>query len=96
MEMTTTTKVRTAAGAAWKVWLIGAGFTMLTYLAYLAMNAGWLDWLIEAGLYGPVTREQLAMTTFYFVGAMKLLGMVFLMGAAFLSLWWRALRKVEG
>ena len=89
-------KVKAAAGAAWRVWLISAGFTMLTYLAYLAMNAGWLDALIGWGLYGPVTRAELVKVTFYFVGAMKLIGLCILLGAAFLSLWWRALKKAEG
>ena len=93
--MNTITKVKTAAGAAWKTWLVGAGFTTVTYGAYLAMNAGWLDWLINSGLYGPVTREQLVSITFHYVGAMKLIGMCFLLGAAFLSFWWRALQKAE-
>jgi hypothetical protein len=95
MELTTEMKVRTAARAAWKAWLVCAGFTVFTYLAYLAMNAGWLDSFIGWGLYGEITRAELARATFYYVGAMKLVGLVALMSAAFLSFWWRALKKVE-
>ncbi len=93
--MNTITKVKTAAGAAWKTWLVGAGFTMVTYFAYLAMNAGWLDWLISSGLYGSVTREQMLMITFCYVGVMKLIGLCVLLVALFLSFWWRGLRKQE-
>jgi hypothetical protein len=93
--MNAITTIKTAASAAWKTWLIGAGFTAFTYLAYLGMNAGWLDTLIGWGVYGPVTREELAKVTFHYVGAMKLIGMVFFLGAAFLSMWWRKLQQAQ-
>jgi hypothetical protein len=92
--VTTELKVRAAAGAAWRTWLISAGFTTFTYLAYLAMNAGWLDALIGWGLYGPITAAELARVTFYYVGALKLISTCFLLGAAFLSLWGRGLKKL--
>jgi hypothetical protein len=76
METTTLFKVKTAAGAAWKVFFASWVPTLLAYVGYLAMSAGWLDGLISAGLYGPVTRTELTMTTFYFV-----------LGALFLT-WW--------
>jgi hypothetical protein len=93
--MNTITKVKTAAGAAWKTFFASWGLTTFTYLAYLAMNAGWLDWLINSGLYGSVTREQMLMITFCYVGVMKLIGLCVLLGALFLSMWWRGLRAAE-
>ncbi len=93
--MNTITTIKTAAGAAWKTWLVVAGFTTFTYLAYLGMNAGWLDWLLGSGLYGSVTRDQMLLMTFAYIGLMKLIGLVFFAGAAFLSFWWRALKKAE-
>jgi len=93
--MNATTSIRTAAGAAWKAWLVVAGFTAFTYLAYLAMTAGWLDWLLGSGLYGSVTRDQMLLMTFAYIGIMKLIGLVFFASAAFLSFWWRGLRKAE-
>ncbi len=89
--MDTEMKVRTAARAAWKTLFVSWGLVTFTYFAYLAMNAGWLDWLINSGIYGPVGREQLAMITFYYVGAMKLVSMCFLLGALFLTFWRRDL-----
>jgi hypothetical protein len=93
METTTLFKVKTAAGAAWKVFFASWVPTLLAYVGYLAMSAGWLDGLISAGLYGPVTRTELTMTTFYFVGAMKLISMCFLLGALFLTWWARGLAR---
>ena len=91
--MDTELKVRTAARAAWKTFFVSWGLVALTYVGYLAMNAGWLDWLINSGIYGPVGREQLAMITFYYVGAVKLIGLIFLLGALFLTFWKRGLAK---
>ncbi|MHC4915039.1 MAG: hypothetical protein ACYTGB_06070 [Planctomycetota bacterium] len=94
--MTTAIKVKTAAGAAWKVWLVSAGVTAFTYLAYLAMSAGWLDWLVGSGLYGSVTPAELARITFYYVGAVKLISTCFLLGALFLTCWARGLAAAGG
>ncbi len=91
--MDTELKVRSAARAAWKTFFVSWGLVAFTYFAYLAMNAGWLDWLIDAGVYGPVGREQLAMVTFYYIGAMKLIGLCFLLGAIFLTFWRRGLAR---
>ncbi len=95
MEMTTAIKVKTAAGAAWKVWLVSAGFTMFIYFAYLAMNAGWLDTFVGWGLYGPITAAELARVTFYYVGAVKLISTCFLLGALFLTWWAKGLAGAE-
>lgn len=91
--MDTETKVRSAARAAWKTFFVSWGLVALTYFGYLAMNAGWLDWLINTGVYGPVGREQLAMITFYYAGAMKLITLVFFLGALFLTFWKRGLAR---
>jgi hypothetical protein len=89
------TKVKAAAGAAWKAFFLSWGMMMFTYLIYLAMCAGWLDWLLGSGLYGPITREFMLPVTFCYIGAMKLITLCFLLGAAFLSMWWRGLRKTH-
>ena len=88
-----TNRVSHAACAAWTVVLVGFGIVLLSWLGYLAMSAGWLDGLIESGLYGPVTREELVPIWFVFIAAFKLLVFCFALGALFLTLWARGLRK---
>ena len=83
-----------ARRAAWLVFLIAVAFQLFTYLAYLGMEQGWLDGLIESGLYGNVSRDELARLTFHFAAALKLMSIAILMGALFLTLWVRGLRRI--
>jgi hypothetical protein len=83
-----------ARRAAWLVLLISVALQIFTYLAYLGMEQGWLDGLIESGLYGNISRDELARLTFRFIAALKLLSIAILMGALFLTLWVRGLRRI--
>jgi hypothetical protein len=76
------------------VFLIAVGLQMLTYLAYLGMAQGWLDGLIESGLYGDISRDEAAPLMFLYVAALKLMNTAILMGALFLTLWVRGLRRM--
>ncbi len=87
-------RVIAARRAAWFVFLIATGLQIFTYLAYLGMEQGSLDGLIESGLYGDISREELARLTFVFVAAFKLMNTAILMGALFLTLWVRGLRRI--
>jgi len=87
-------RVIAARRAAWIVFLIAIAVQIFTYLAYLGMEQGWLDGLIESGLYGNVSRDELARLTFHFAAALKLMSIAILMGALFLTLWVRGLRRI--
>ena len=87
-------RVIAARRAAWLVFLIAVGVQMFTYLAYLGMERGWLDGLIESGLYGDISRDEAARLAFVYVAALKLLSTAILMGALFLTLWVRGLRRI--
>ena len=83
-----------ARKAAWLVFLIAVGLQMSVYFSYLGLEQGWLDGLIEAGLYGNITRSDLARLTLHFVTALKLMNIAILMAALFLTLWVRGLRRI--
>ena len=87
-------RIIAARGAAWRVLLIAFALQILTYLAYLGMEGGWLDGLIESGLYGDISRDEAARLTFLYVAALKLMSTAILMGALFLTLWVRGLRRI--
>ena len=88
-------RVIAARRAAWLVFLLGTGLQIFSYFAYLGMEQGWLDGLIESGLYGDISRDELALLTFLFVAALKLMNIAILMGALFLTLWVRGLRRIS-
>lgn len=84
-----------ARRAAWLVFLIAVGLQILTYLAYLGMQAGVMDDLIDSGLYGDISRDELARLTLVFVAAMKLMSLATLLGALFLTFWVRGLARTR-
>lgn len=86
-------KIEHAARAAWTVVLVGFGLVVLGWLGYLAMSAGWLDPLVNAGLYGDVPRGQMLPVWFGLIGAFKLVVLGFALGALWLTLWARRLRR---
>jgi hypothetical protein len=86
-------RVIAARKAAWLVFLIAIGLQMFTYLGYLGLGQGRFDGLIEAGLYGDITRAELTRLTLHFVSALKLMNIAILMAALFLTLWVRGLRR---
>lgn len=86
-------KLRAAARAAWLTGLVGWVFVFVSWLAYLALSAGWFDGLISLGLYGPMTRERIVPVVFWFIGGFKMLVFCIFLGAIYLSLWSRALRR---
>ena len=87
-------RVIAARRAAWIALLIAVGFQMLTYFAFLVMEGGGLDGLIESGRYGDISRDEASRLMFIYVAAMKLMNFGFLMGAVFLTLWVRGLRRI--
>ena len=87
-------RVIAARRAAWLVFLIAVGFQILTYAVYLGMEQGWLDGLIESGLYGDVSRDEATRLMFRYVAALKLMSTAVLLGALFLTLWVRGLRRI--
>lgn len=82
-----------ARRSAWQVLIIALLFQAVTYLAYLGMTQGWFDSLIQSGIYGDMSRAELLQVTFLFVAALKLMNIAICLGALFLTLWVRALRK---
>jgi hypothetical protein len=86
-------RVIAARTAAWWILLIGVAIQMFVYVAYLGMGKGWLDGLIAAGAYGELTRHELAYSVFAYIAVLKLINHVILLGALFLTLWVRGLRK---
>jgi len=87
-------RVIAARRAAWFVFLVAVGLQMFIYLAYLGMEQGWLDGLIESGLYGDISRDEAARLVFLYVAAFKLMNTGILLGALFLTLWVRGLRRI--
>jgi hypothetical protein len=83
-----------ARRAAWIVLLIAVGLQMFTYLVYLGIEGGLLDSLIESGLYGDISRDEAARLSFLYVAALKLMNTAVLLGALFLTLWVRGLRRI--
>ena len=49
--------------------------------------------LVESGLYGDISPDELAHLSFAFVAALKLMNIAILMTALFLTLWVRGLRR---
>ncbi len=87
-------RVIAARRAAWFVFLIAMGVQIFTYLVYLGVDQGGLDGLIESGLYGNISRDEAARLTFIYVAALKLMNTAILLGALFLTLWVRGLRRI--
>ena len=87
-------RVIAARRAAWLVLLIAIGFQVFTYFAYLGIEQGWLDGLIESGLYGNFSRDEVARLAFIYVAALKLMNTAILLAALFLTLWVRGLRRL--
>ncbi len=86
-------RVIAARTAAWLVFSIAVGNQILTYLIYLGMHGGFWDDLIDSGLYGEISRDELTRLTLYYVAALKLMSVAIFMGALFLTLWVRGLRR---
>ena len=87
-------RVIAARRAAWIVFLIAVGLQMFIYLIYLGIDGGLLDGLIESGLYGDVSPDEAARLLFIYVAALKLMNTAILLGALFLTLWVRGLRRI--
>lgn len=88
-------RVIAARRAAWFSLLIAVAFQLLTYLGFLAIENGSLDGLIESGLYGNTTRGEIARLALVYTAAMKLINFAILIGALFLTLWVRGLRRID-
>ena len=84
-----------ARRASWQVFLIGVGLQMLIYLAYLGLGRGGMEGLIESGLYGEISPDELGHLVFVYVAALKLMNTAILMAALFLTLWARGLRRTS-
>jgi hypothetical protein len=82
-----------ARRAAWLVLLIGVGLQMFTYIFYLGLGQSGMEGLIESGLYGDISPDELVHVTFLFVAALKLMNIAILMAALFLTLWAQGLRR---
>ena len=87
-------RVIAARGAAWRVFLIAVAIQMLVHLGYLGVERGWLDGLLGSGLYGDASREEARRLMLLYVAALKVLSTTLLMGALFLTLWVRGLRRI--
>ncbi len=87
-------RVLAARRAAWLVLLIAVVIQIFVYLIYLGMEQGWMDDLIGSGLYGNITRDELAQLTLIYVAALKLISTAIFLGAIFLTLWVRGLRRI--
>lgn len=87
-------RVIAARRAAWIVFLVAVGVQIFTYLAFLGMERGWMDGLIESGLYGDTTPGEATRLIFLYTIALKLMATAILMGALFLTLWVRGLRRI--
>jgi len=83
-----------ARRATWLVFGIAVALQLLVYFAFLGMEKGSMDGFIESGLYGDIPRPELARITFYYAAALKLMNTAILMGALFLTLWIRGLRRI--
>ena len=88
-------RVVAARKAAWLVFLVAVGIQMISYGAYLAMQGGGLDGLIESGLWGDISSDEASRLMFHYVAALKLMSTAILMGALFLTLWVRGLRRID-
>jgi hypothetical protein len=84
-----------ARRAAWIVFMIAVGIQTLTYLIYLAMGQGWMDDMLTSGLYGNSTPDELTRLTLYYLAAFKLMSIGTFLGAMFLTLWVRGLRRID-
>lgn len=87
-------RVIAARRAAWIVLVIGIAFQILTYFIFLGMTDGGMDGLLESGLYGDISRDEASRLLLYYVSAMKLINYSFFLGAMFLTLWVRGLRRI--
>lgn len=84
-----------ARTAAWWVLLLAVALQMFTYFAFLGLAGGGFGGLIESGLYGDLTPQQLSMASFAYVAALKLMSTVVLLSAVFLTLWVRGIRRTQ-
>lgn len=88
-----TTRLVAARRAAWQVFGVAVLIHLVTYGAFLGMQEGWVDGMITGGIYGDLTRGELSRLTLYYLAAFKVLTSFVMLGAIFLSLWVRALRR---
>jgi hypothetical protein len=84
-----------ARRAAWLTFIIGVVLQLVVYGGYLGIERGWVDGLIQRGVYGELTRTQLAHVTLAYVALLKLMNTGILLGAVFLTLWVRGLRRLD-
>ena len=87
-------KVRSAAAAGWRVFLIAAGFVTIQWLVYLGVTHARPEWMLA--LWGPDVSWVFVQNVWLWVMvAFKFC--VWLMGvtALWLTLWARQLRKVD-
>jgi len=85
-------KVGAAAGAAWWTVLLGAGVLTVTWLAWLGIRSVGAE-LGLAGIWG-LEPALVFRVWFWFMAVLKLIVIVIILLAAFLSLWYRALQRL--
>jgi len=84
-----------ARWAAWCVLLVGVGLQLSAYGGYLALGEGGFSKLAESGLYGELAGSELSKLTLVYVALLKLMNSAIFLGALFLTLWVRGLRRAE-
>jgi hypothetical protein len=88
-------RVRSAAIAAWWTILVGFVFIALVWLAYLRIMSIRPDWVLR--LWGPdVTWNDLEHILLSVIVAFRFFLWVLILGAIWLTLWSRRLRKTPG
>ena len=86
-------RLAAAARAAWWTFLIGAGVAVVQFLVYSAVSHCEASWLSLASFMQSDSQE-LRRLMFRFMLAIRLILVVVAIGAIFLSVWVRRLRRV--
>jgi hypothetical protein len=88
-----TKKVRAAAVAAWWVVLAGYALLIVTWAVYLVIVSARPAWLLSMWGQGEVSWALVQTVSLWFMGVFKLLLWFLILGALWLTLWARQLRK---
>jgi hypothetical protein len=87
-------KVRAAAVAAWWVVLISYVLLIFIWLAFLALASARPEWM-RALWGGDISWDSMKMMTLWLVGVFKLFLWSLVLGALWLTLWARQLRRYD-
>ena len=87
-------KVRAAAVATWWVVLIGYVLPISIWLAFLALASARPEW-IRVMWGGNISWDSMKVMTLWFVGVFRLFLWFLVLGALWLTLWARQLRRYD-